>query len=108
MVQHSLILSAIALLGMSHMMLGDVEAAPSVEAARRLFGRVYNSHRLYSSNVIFEENTDANSTSTGNDTCPIEIGNNTLDAVSDQPYSAIHLLTFFFYLVQSFSRYFLW
>ena len=80
MVQHSLILSAIALLGMSHMMLGDVEAAPSVDAARRLFGRVYNSHRLYSSNVIFEENTDANSTSTGNDTCPIEIGNNTLDA----------------------------
>lgn len=91
-------------------MLGGVEAAPSVNAARRLFGRVYNSHRLYSNIVVLEENAGANSTSTGNHTCPIEIGNSTLDAVSDLPYRAVHSLIFCnnFHLVQSFPRHFLW
>lgn len=71
------------------MMLGGVEATPSVDAARQLFGRVYNSHRLYSNSVLHKKKPDANSTSTGNNTCPIEIGNSTLDAVSDLPYKAI-------------------
>jgi hypothetical protein len=90
MVQNSLILSAIALLGLSHMMLGGVEAAPSVDAARQLFGRVYNSHRLYNRNVLAEEGAaganataaGANATAAGNASCPVEINNSTLDAVS--------------------------
>lgn len=71
------------------MMLGGVEAAPSVDAARQLFGRVYNSHRLYSNSVLHKKKPGANSTSTRNNSCPIEIGNSTLDAVSDLHYKAI-------------------
>lgn len=64
------------------MMLGGVEAAPSVDAARQLFGKVYNSHRLYNTNVLVDEGADMNATAAGNSSCPVEISNSTLDAVS--------------------------
>jgi hypothetical protein len=83
MVQSSFILSAIAVLGLSHMVIDGVNAAPSFDTAQQLFGRIYRSH-FYLANEIEEETT--NSTSS----CPIEFTNNTLDAVRS------HLFSFFF------------
>lgn len=75
MVQSSFILSAIAVLGLSHMVIDGVNAAPSFDTAQQLFGRIYKSHFVLANNEVEETNNSSTSA------CPVEFNNNTLDAV---------------------------
>lgn len=113
MVQSSFILSAIALLGVSQF---AVDAAPSADAANQLFGRIYKSHFIYArdvndtvanSTMSNDTMTDSNNTTaTENTLCPINLTNDTLDAVSTR-FSIIQIrnTNVAFSLVQSFPRY---
>lgn len=85
MVQSSFILSAIAVLGLSHMVIDGVNAALSFDTAQQLFGRIYKSHFFVANEI--EETKNLSS-------CPIDFNNHTLDAVRIYKFNLSFILIF--------------